>query len=168
MSSSALDPGFNEAISLAQAEKAVTLGHKLSACGQKGDSLDGSSTPQVMNGGSVGHQLTRDGTASVSNASGVESKTLITQVSSVVYDRIWESDMESLLKDMYNGIQNQQVAASRERRPRVDIDFEPGPVLRNLSLRVQPDRLTTLKRGSIRRHTVDSQCARRSPPLQEK
>ena len=44
------------------------------------------------------NQLTNDSTASVSNTSNAESKTPSTLVSSVVYDRNWENDMESLLK----------------------------------------------------------------------
>ena len=43
-------------------------------------------------------QLPNDSSASVSNASGAEAKTPNTLVSSVVYDRNWENDMESLLK----------------------------------------------------------------------
>ncbi|KAI0043650.1 hypothetical protein FA95DRAFT_1609196 [Auriscalpium vulgare] len=119
-----------------------------------GSSLGGSSTPQVTNGGSTGsagHPLTNDSTASVSNTSGAESKTPSTLVSSVVYDRNWESDMESLLKDMYNAVKNQQVLQPLGSVARASTSsLSPGPVLRNRSLRVQPDRLTTLKRGSIR------------------
>ncbi|KAI0040566.1 hypothetical protein FA95DRAFT_1611696 [Auriscalpium vulgare] len=87
----------------------MTLGHKLSACGQNGYSLDDLSTPHFTNGGStgsVGHQLTK-------------------RQHGIGFEHIWESDMESLLKEMYNGIQNQQVVASRERLPRVDIALEP-------------------------------------------
>jgi len=43
-------------------------------------------------------QLPNDSSASVSNTSGAEAKTPSTLVSSVVYDRNWENDMESLLK----------------------------------------------------------------------
>lgn len=65
----------------------------------------------VINGGSgaggsanasgVASPTTNDSTASVSvftTGSGTESKTPSTLVSSVVYDRNWENDMESLLK----------------------------------------------------------------------
>ncbi|TFY77133.1 hypothetical protein EWM64_g6879, partial [Hericium alpestre] len=104
-----------------------------------GSSLTASSATQ-MSSCSGGNNLTNDSTASVSNTntSGADSKSPSTLVSSMVYDRNWESDMESLLKDIYTAIKNQQV-------------LQPlGPMLRNRSLRVQPDRLTTLKRGSIR------------------
>ncbi|THV05069.1 hypothetical protein K435DRAFT_713604 [Dendrothele bispora CBS 962.96] len=67
------------------------------------------------------------------------------------YGRNWEINMESLLKEMYNAIKNQQIlqplGASRSSMS----SLSPGSnVLRNRSLRGQPDRLTTLKRGSIR------------------
>ena len=54
----------------------------------------------VINGvgaGSTASPMANDSTASVSG-SGTESKTPSTLVSSVVYDRNWENDMESLLK----------------------------------------------------------------------
>ncbi|KAI0066118.1 hypothetical protein BV25DRAFT_1835812 [Artomyces pyxidatus] len=117
-----------------------------------GSSLVGTGTAHGSTG-SGGHPLTNDSTASVSNTSGAESKTPSTLVSSVVYDRNWESDMESLLKDMYNAVKSQQVLQPLGSAPGARASMSslsPGGVLRNRSLRVQPDRLTTLKRGSIR------------------
>ncbi|TFY70888.1 hypothetical protein EVG20_g2118 [Dentipellis fragilis] len=119
-----------------------------------GSSLGTSSaTPQSAGSGS--NHLTNDSSASVSNTntSGAESKSPSTLVSSVIYDRNWESDMESLLKDMYSAIKNQQVLqplASAAFARASTSSLNAGPMLRNRSLRVQPDRLATLKRGSIR------------------
>ncbi|KAH9998452.1 hypothetical protein BJV74DRAFT_767810 [Russula compacta] len=95
--------------------------------------------------------LPNDSTASVpaSTTSVTEAKTPSTLVSSVVYDRNWESDMESLLKDMYNAIKSQQVLQPLSSRTSTS-SLTPTTLLRNRSLRVQQDRLTTLKRGSIR------------------
>ena len=88
-------------------------------------------------------------------------------MSSVVYDRNWESDMESLLKVRYT-LANINLTynfcrtctmPSRVQRwvlqplnARTSISsLTPNtPLMRNRSLRVQQDRLTTLKRGSIR------------------
>ena len=69
-----------------------------------GTSLVGSAGAQYAGANGSGsragstNQLTNDSTASVSNTSNAESKTPSTLVSSVVYDRNWENDMESLLK----------------------------------------------------------------------
>ncbi|KAF8161062.1 hypothetical protein B0H34DRAFT_673104 [Crassisporium funariophilum] len=54
--------------------------------------------------------------------------------------RAWENDMESLLKPLNSSV------------TRSSISLSPGGggMMRNRSLRSQPDRLTTLKRGSIR------------------
>ncbi|KAJ3501331.1 hypothetical protein NLJ89_g9384 [Agrocybe chaxingu] len=71
------------------------------------------------------------------------------------HGRAWESDMESLLKEMYNAIKHQQILQpinTSLTRPSVS-SLSPGGngMMRNRSLRTgQPDRLTTLKRGSIR------------------
>lgn len=96
--------------------------------------------------------LPNDSTASVpaSTTSATEAKTPSTLVSSVVYDRNWESDMESLLKDMYNAIKSQQVLQPLNARTSISSLTPNTPLMRNRSLRVQQDRLTTLKRGSIR------------------
>jgi PH/SEC7 domain-containing protein len=85
--------------------------------------------------------------------------------------RAWESDMESLLKvrlvfslflgvsfnsskqEMFNAIKNQQILQpinSNMSRSSTSSLSPGGGVLRNRSLRAQPDRLTTLRRSSIR------------------
>ncbi|TFK25728.1 Sec7 domain GEF [Coprinopsis marcescibilis] len=70
------------------------------------------------------------------------------------YGRAWENDMESLLKEMYNAIKSQQIlqpVSAMGRTSMTSLSPGGGGVLRNRSLRGgQPDRLTTLKRGSIR------------------
>ncbi|KAI0266753.1 hypothetical protein BC834DRAFT_111496 [Gloeopeniophorella convolvens] len=95
--------------------------------------------------------LPNDSTASVtaSATSGTDVKTPSTLVSSIVYDRNWESDMESLLKDMYNAIKSQQVLQPLGSRTSIS-SLSPNAPIRNRSLRTQQDRLTTFKRGSIR------------------
>ncbi|KAI9509413.1 hypothetical protein F5148DRAFT_1275258 [Russula earlei] len=95
--------------------------------------------------------LANESTASVpaSTTSAADVKTPSTLVSSVVYDRNWESDMESLLKDMYNAIKNQQVLQPLSSRASTS-SLTPDTPRRNRSLRVQQDRLTSIKRGSIR------------------
>ncbi|KAI9463546.1 hypothetical protein BJY52DRAFT_1252141 [Lactarius psammicola] len=95
--------------------------------------------------------LPNDSTASVtaSATSGTEAKTPSTLVSSVVYDRNWESDMESLLKDMYNAIKSQQILQPLSSRTSTS-SLNPNTPLRNRSLRTQQDRITNIKRGSIR------------------
>ncbi|KAH9083422.1 hypothetical protein EDB83DRAFT_2213073 [Lactarius deliciosus] len=95
--------------------------------------------------------LPNDSTASVtaSATSGTEAKTPSTLVSSVVYDRNWESDMESLLKDMYNAIKSQQILQPLSSRTSTS-SLNPNAPLRNRSIRTQQDRITNIKRGSIR------------------
>ncbi|ESK85219.1 guanine nucleotide exchange factor [Moniliophthora roreri MCA 2997] len=68
-----------------------------------------------------------------------------------MYGRAWESTMENLLKDMYNAVKTQQILLplNAGRASSSSLSLGPG-VTRNRSLRGQPDRLTTLKRGSIR------------------
>ncbi|KAF8798741.1 hypothetical protein BYT27DRAFT_7177517 [Phlegmacium glaucopus] len=69
------------------------------------------------------------------------------------HGRAWENDMESLLKEIYNAIKNQQILQpinSSVTRSSVSSLSPGGGMMRNRSLRAQPDRLTTLKRGSIR------------------
>ncbi|EMD37830.1 CsMn39, partial [Gelatoporia subvermispora B] len=73
----------------------------------------------------------------------------------VTYDRNWETEMENLLKDMYNAIKSQQIlqpiGSTLMARSSTSSLSPHGPLLRNRSLRGgPPDRLTTLKRGSIR------------------
>lgn len=71
------------------------------------------------------------------------------------YSRQWESDMEALLKEMYTAIKSQQILqpqlGSTAGRSSTS-SLRPGNnnLMRNRSLRGPPDRLTTLKRGSIR------------------
>ncbi|KAJ7462291.1 hypothetical protein B0H11DRAFT_2285624 [Mycena galericulata] len=74
-------------------------------------------------------------------------------VSSVVYTRGWESDMENLLKEMYNAVKSQQILQPLNSSRSSMGSLSPGSstsMLRNRSQRGPPDRLATLKRGSIR------------------
>ncbi|KAF8636056.1 hypothetical protein AX17_003830 [Amanita inopinata Kibby_2008] len=85
--------------------------------------------------------------SSVIRSNGVESK-----LENYFYSRTWENEMESLLKEMYGSIKSQQILQPLNAgmtRPSVT-PSPAGGVLRNRSLRGQPDRLTMLKRGSIR------------------
>ncbi|KAH9858835.1 hypothetical protein C2E23DRAFT_880256 [Lenzites betulinus] len=74
--------------------------------------------------------------------------------SATVYDRNWESEMETLLKDMYNAVKAQQIlqpiGSVLMARSSTSSLTPHGAVLRHRSVRAQQDRLTTLKRGSIR------------------
>ncbi|KAF9005374.1 hypothetical protein BDZ89DRAFT_1168897 [Hymenopellis radicata] len=67
------------------------------------------------------------------------------------YGRPWEIEMENLLKDMYNAIKSSQILQPLSGRSSMS-SLTPGSssMLRNRSLRGPPDRLATLKRGSIR------------------
>ncbi|PFH45519.1 hypothetical protein AMATHDRAFT_184519 [Amanita thiersii Skay4041] len=67
------------------------------------------------------------------------------------YDRAWECEMEILLKEMYIAIRAQQILqpVNSGARPSGTPSLSGG-IHRNRSLRNQPDRLTILKRGSIR------------------
>ncbi|KAJ7594136.1 signal peptide peptidase-domain-containing protein [Mycena floridula] len=68
-----------------------------------------------------------------------------------VYGRAWELDMEALLKEMYNAIKSQQILQPLNTSRNSLSSLSPGgTVVRNRSLRGPPDRLATLKRGSIR------------------
>ncbi|KAJ6475350.1 hypothetical protein C8R47DRAFT_1143196 [Mycena vitilis] len=72
-------------------------------------------------------------------------------VSSMVYGRNWEIDMESLLKEMYNAVKNQQILQPLNSSRSSMGSLSPGgTMLRHRSQRGPPDRLATLKRGSIR------------------
>ncbi|KAF7315734.1 Sec7-like domain belongs to guanine nucleotide exchange factors [Mycena indigotica] len=73
-------------------------------------------------------------------------------VSSIVYGRTWESDMESLLKEMYNAVKSQQILQplNSSRSSMGSLSPAPSAMLRHRSQRGPPDRLATLKRGSIR------------------
>ncbi|KAM5530981.1 hypothetical protein V8D89_015363 [Ganoderma adspersum] len=74
--------------------------------------------------------------------------------SGVVFDRNWESEIENMLKEMYNAVKAQQILLPTGNtlmaRSSTSSLSPHGTVLRNRSLRGQQDRLTTLKRGSIR------------------
>ncbi|KAI0821612.1 hypothetical protein BC628DRAFT_1329136 [Trametes gibbosa] len=70
------------------------------------------------------------------------------------YDRNWETEMENLLKEMYNAVKAQQIlqpiGSVLMARSSTSSLAPHGAVLRHRSVRAQQDRLTTLKRGSIR------------------
>ncbi|EIN11586.1 hypothetical protein PUNSTDRAFT_83262 [Punctularia strigosozonata HHB-11173 SS5] len=73
---------------------------------------------------------------------------------SVVYNRAWEAEMEILLKDIYNAVKTQQIlqplGSSLAARSSTS-SLTPGtPMMRHRAGGRQPDRLATLKRGSIR------------------
>ncbi|KAL0956601.1 hypothetical protein HGRIS_002738 [Hohenbuehelia grisea] len=101
-------------------------------------------TPQL---GSVGmHSNGSTPSVQVSLANGSKSPDV------GLYGRAWESEMESLLKDLYNAIKANQILQPITGRLSVS-SLSPGPhMMRNRSLRSggQQDRLMTLKRGSIR------------------
>ncbi|KAH9935590.1 uncharacterized protein B0H18DRAFT_1207160 [Fomitopsis serialis] len=74
----------------------------------------------------------------------------------IVHDRNWESEVESLLKEMYNAVKSQQIlqpigSALTARSSTSSLSPHHGALLRQRSLRGQQgDRLANLKRGSIR------------------
>ncbi|KAH9895124.1 hypothetical protein C8Q73DRAFT_759487 [Cubamyces lactineus] len=72
----------------------------------------------------------------------------------VLYDRNWEGEMETLLKEIYNAVKAQQIlqpiGSVLMARSSTSSLTPHGVMLRNRNGRVQQDRLTTLKRGSIR------------------
>ncbi|GLB37099.1 putative pleckstrin homology domain containing protein [Lyophyllum shimeji] len=73
--------------------------------------------------------------------------------SNQIFGRGWENDMENLLKEMYNAVKSQQILqplSSSVARSSASLSPGGAAMMRNRSLRTQPDRLTTLKRGSIR------------------
>lgn len=74
-----------------------------------------------------------------------------------IFDRSWETEMESLLKDMYSAIKSHQILLplGSTYAPRSSMtSLSPGTahtlLRRNRSFRGPPDRITALKRGSIR------------------
>ncbi|KAG1816135.1 uncharacterized protein BJ212DRAFT_1568725 [Suillus subaureus] len=95
-------------------------------------------------------------TTSFQHSSGPESKPPSTAPSSVAFDRSWEVDMENLLKEMYTAVKSQQILQplGTTFMARVSTSsLAPGAphlISRNRSYRGPSDRLTTLKRGSIR------------------
>lgn len=95
-------------------------------------------------------------TTSFHHSSGPESKPPSTAPSTVNFDRNWEIDMENLLKEMYAAVKSQQILQplGTTFMARVSTSsLSPGAphlISRNRSYRGPSDRLTTLKRGSIR------------------
>ncbi|TCD67442.1 hypothetical protein EIP91_012359 [Steccherinum ochraceum] len=86
-------------------------------------------------------------------SSGQESKQ--ESIAPVVHDKNWEVEMESMLKEMYTAVKNQQIlqplGSVTGARSSTSSLSPHGTVLRSRSLRgAQQDRLTNLKRGSIR------------------
>ncbi|THH27852.1 hypothetical protein EUX98_g6347 [Antrodiella citrinella] len=86
-------------------------------------------------------------------SSGQESKP--ESIAPVVHDKSWENDMENMLKEIYNSVKNQQIlqpiGSVNGARSSTSSLSPHGTVLRSRSLRGgQQDRLTNLKRGSIR------------------
>lgn len=109
------------------------------------------------------NSVSRDMPTTPSNASVMNASTTSFQngqdagpsSSGQTYGRAWEIEMETLLKEMYNAIKSQQilqpVASSMGRTSMSSLSPGGAGLSRNRSLRTgQPDRLTTLKRGSIR------------------
>ncbi|KZT29200.1 hypothetical protein NEOLEDRAFT_1167197 [Neolentinus lepideus HHB14362 ss-1] len=95
-----------------------------------------------------------DSVTSVALPSATESRATSSTSAPFVYDRNWENEMESLLKDMYNAIKSQQIlqplGSSLMVRGSTSSLVPGSPIMRNRSIRTQNDRLMTLKRGSIR------------------
>ncbi|CAL1707118.1 unnamed protein product [Somion occarium] len=84
-------------------------------------------------------------------SSGQESRVNEGSTPTFAYDRNWEQEMESLLKEIYAAVKNQQILQPISAARLSMSSLSPhNAVLRSRSLRAQPDRLTTLKRGSIR------------------
>ncbi|KAJ2918016.1 hypothetical protein MD484_g2383, partial [Candolleomyces efflorescens] len=140
-------------------------------CSVRGTSeeTDGTTTVRSKRSDSIASwsSVSRDAgfPVSPSAASGVNSSTPSFQISGTndastpsstqTYGRAWELEMESLLKEMYNAIKSQQIlqplSSSLGRSSMSSLSPGGGGVMRNRSLRAnQQDRLTTLKRGSIR------------------
>lgn len=74
-----------------------------------------------------------------------------------IFDRSWELEMESLLKDMYSAIKSHQILlplgstfAPRSSMSSLSPSTAHTLIRRNRSFRGSSDRITTLKRGSIR------------------
>jgi hypothetical protein len=132
------------------------------------------SSPAVSSAVSTAQPSLNSSTTSFQHSSGPESKPPSTAPSSVTFDRSWEIDMEGLLKvanlwclesslsltgfcqEMYTAIKSQQILQplGTTFMARVSTSsLSPGAahlIGRNRSYRGPSDRLTTLKRGSIR------------------
>ncbi|KAL1748693.1 hypothetical protein HDZ31DRAFT_29171 [Schizophyllum fasciatum] len=91
-------------------------------------------------------------TPSVSISQPPETKAAVS--STRLYGKEWESELESLLKEMYTAIKQQQILqplGSGSISRSSSSSLSPGSAIaRNRSLRAQPDRLASFKRGSIR------------------
>ncbi|KAJ7262190.1 hypothetical protein B0H12DRAFT_1104695 [Mycena haematopus] len=109
------------------------------------------SRPDVTGTSAMSSPAANGSTPSVQiSAAGHEPRS---SVSSFVYGRAWENDMENLLKEMYNAVKSQQILQplNSSRSSMGSLTTGPnGTMLRNRSQRGPPDRLMTLKRGSIR------------------
>ncbi|KAF9071686.1 hypothetical protein BDP27DRAFT_1446168 [Rhodocollybia butyracea] len=104
----------------------------------------------ILSSPALSFATTQATTPNVDNDSVADLKSS-TMSSSMVYGRVWEANMENLLKEMYSAIKSQQILQpSNTGRASMSSLSPGGPMLRNRSLRSQPDRLMTLKRGSIR------------------
>ncbi|KAF9268675.1 hypothetical protein L218DRAFT_1048266 [Marasmius fiardii PR-910] len=95
-------------------------------------------------------QVTTPGGPYASDSSSMLSASQDSKTPSPVFGKAWEATMENLLKDMYNAVKSQQILLPMNTVGRASTS-SLNNVLRNRSLRgQQPDRLMTLKRGSIR------------------
>ncbi|OBZ68281.1 PH and SEC7 domain-containing protein C11E3.11c [Grifola frondosa] len=133
-----------------------------------GPIIGGNSSGQLTTASdSVGQSSANESAVSVAVSSGNNSKaqdssatttpaisTPAPPASTMVYDRNWEAEMETMLKDIYNAVKAQQIlqpiGSALMARSSTSSLSPHGAVLRNRSVRTQQDRLTTLKRGSIR------------------
>ncbi|KAF8973305.1 hypothetical protein BDZ97DRAFT_1752291 [Flammula alnicola] len=107
-------------------------------------------SPAITQSNQLGANLPNGSTPSVQISNGHDQSAPGRQV----HGRAWEVDMENLLKEMYTAIKHQQILqplnSSVTRASVSSLSPGGGGMMRNRSLRGQPDRLTTLKRGSIR------------------
>ncbi|KAH9946988.1 hypothetical protein B0H21DRAFT_822341 [Amylocystis lapponica] len=117
-------------------------------------SRPGGSSGQLSSASEVAGQTPINGSAvSVALSAGQDAKGQEPQ-STVVHDRNWEIEMESVLKEMYTAIKTQQILqpinSALMARSSTSSLSPHGALLRHRSMRTQPDRLANLKRGSIR------------------
>ncbi|TBU55815.1 hypothetical protein BD310DRAFT_824986 [Dichomitus squalens] len=106
---------------------------------------------------SVGASSNADGKQSLENSASALPPPTASAPSSapgVIFDRNWELEIENMLKEIYNAVKAQQILLPTGNmllaRSSTSSLSPHGTVLRNRSVRTQQDRLTTLKRGSIR------------------
>lgn len=101
-------------------------------------------------------QVSVGASARPSNASSSSIPTFSQELkSSTMQNRGWETDMEQLLKEMYNSIKSQQIllpmgGMSMARTSTSSLRPGPPNTLRSRNGRGPPDRLMTLRRGSVR------------------